>query len=140
MFGSHCVKSWSSTQQVIATSSGEAEYYGMVKGASNGFGISGMLRDSGVNIGVAILTDSSAAKGIASRRGLGKVRHIELAQLWLQDQVARGRVRIEKIRGEDNFADSLTKHASPERISQTMRCASQQFVRGRHEIMPKVAE
>ena len=140
MFGSHCVKSWSSTQQVIATSSGEAEYYGMVKGASNGFGISGMLRDSGVNIGVAILTDSSAAKGIASRRGLGKVRHIELAQLWLQDQVARGRVRIEKLRGEDNFADSLTKHSSPERICQTMRCSSQQFARGRHEIMPRVAE
>ena len=140
MFGSHCIKSWASTQQVIATSSGEAEYYGMVKGASNGFGISGMLRDSGVDIGVTIRTDSSAAKGIASRRGLGKVRHIELAQLWLQDQVARGRVRIEKIRGEDNFADSLTKHASPERILQTMRCASQQFARGRHEIMPNVAE
>ena len=90
MFGNHCIKSWASTQQVIATSSGEAEYYGMVKGASNGFGISGMLRDSGVDIGVTIRTDSSAAKGIASRRGLGKVRHIELAQLWLQDQVARG--------------------------------------------------
>ena len=31
MFGSHLIKSWSSTQNVIALSSGEAEYYGLVK-------------------------------------------------------------------------------------------------------------
>ena len=29
--GRHAVESWSATQAVIATSSGEAEYYGMVK-------------------------------------------------------------------------------------------------------------
>ena len=29
--GSHVVKTWSTTQSVIALSSGEAEYYGMVK-------------------------------------------------------------------------------------------------------------
>ena len=30
LFGGHAVKSWSSTQAVIALSSGEAEYYGLV--------------------------------------------------------------------------------------------------------------
>ena len=34
--GRHVVKSWSSTQKVISLSSGEAEYYGMVTGYSNG--------------------------------------------------------------------------------------------------------
>ena len=77
MLGTHCIKTWSTNQQVVATSSGEAEYYGMVKGASNGLGIQGMLHDSGVILGITLYTDSSAAKGIASRRGLGKVRHIE---------------------------------------------------------------
>ena len=33
LLGNHAVKSWSSTQAVIALSSGEAEYYGLVKGA-----------------------------------------------------------------------------------------------------------
>ena len=140
MFGTHCIKTWSTNQQVVATSSGEAEYYGMVKGASNGLGIQGMLRDSGVILGITLCTDSSAAKGIASRRGLGKVRHIELAELWLQDQVARGKIKIEKIRGEDNFSDSLTKHSNPERISQTLRNTYQRLVRGRHAIMPTVAK
>ena len=34
MLGQHMVKSWSNTQSVLALSSGEAEYYGMVRGAS----------------------------------------------------------------------------------------------------------
>ena len=39
-----------------------------------------------------VIIDSSAAKGIASRRGLGKVRHIEVHQLWLQDKVQKKEV------------------------------------------------
>ena len=34
MFGSHFAKSWSSSQGVVALSSGEAEFYGIAKGAS----------------------------------------------------------------------------------------------------------
>ena len=140
MHGNHNIKTWSSTQQVIALSSGEAEYYGMVKGAGNTLGIAGMFKDMGVQYGVVLYTDSSAAKGISSRRGLGKVRHIELNQLWLQDQVARGKVSVRKIRGEDNISDSLTKHSNQERIKQTMMGVLQKVVHGRHEIMPEVAK
>ena len=39
MLGQHMIKSWSSTQSVIALSSGEAEYYSMVKGGSIGLGV-----------------------------------------------------------------------------------------------------
>ena len=121
-------------------SSGEAEYYGLVKGASIALGLKGMLIDVGVQIDhVVLCTDASAAKGIASRRGLGKVRHIELAELWLQDQVARGRVRISKVSGDENFSDSLKKIANPERISQTLHCTNQVCAAGRHAIMPQLA-
>ena len=88
MSGSHAVKSWSTTQQVIALSSGEAEYYSMVRGGSMGLGINAIAEDMGVSLRVIVVkTDASAAKGIASRRGLGKVRHIDVSQLWLQDRV-----------------------------------------------------
>ena len=139
MLGSHCIKTWSVNQQVIAMSSGEAEYYGMVKGASNALGIAGMLKDIGLNLAINLHTDSSAAKGIASRRGLGKVRHIELCELWLQDQVARGKIIVHKISGADNFSDSLTKSATSERITQSMSMTSHEFRMGRHDIMPKLA-
>ena len=48
--GTHIVKHWSSTQATIALSSGEAEYYGMVKGASVALGIRSMLADLGVDV------------------------------------------------------------------------------------------
>ena len=139
MLGEHCIKTLSLNQQVIAISSGEAEYYGMVKGASNALGISAMLKDAGLDFGIELETDASAATGIASRRGLGRVRHIELAYLWLQDQVARNKISIRKIRGEGNFSDSLTKHSSPDRIAQTVRFTNQEFVNGRREIMPNTS-
>ena len=37
--GNHTLKSYSTTQTVVAQSSGEAEYYGLTKGASVGVGI-----------------------------------------------------------------------------------------------------
>ena len=102
-------------------------------------GIASMFQDMGVQYSITLFTDSSAAKGMSSRRGLGKVRHIELNQLWLQDQVARGKISVRKIRGEDNFSDSLTKHSNPERIQQTMRGTLNKIIEGRHAIMPNVA-
>ena len=64
----------------------------------------------------------------------------DLNQLWLQDQVARGKVSVRKRKGEDNISDSLTKHSSQDRIKQTMDGASQRIVPGRHRIMPEVAK
>ena len=56
---------------------------------------------------------SSAAKGIASRKGLGKVRRIDVNQMWLQDNVHEGIIIIvSKIAGTHNQADILTKHVT----------------------------
>ena len=137
--GEHRTRAWSSNQAVVALSSGEAEFYGIVKGASNALGIAGVLSDLGVNLHVAVSTDSSAAKGIANRRGLGKVRHIELSELWVQDQIAKGQITVYKIDGSENSSDSLTKHSCGERIAQTMSHCNQFIAPGRHNIMPEVA-
>eukprot|EP00969_Alexandrium_andersonii_P295470 13060629-Alexandrium_andersonii.AAC.1 len=61
--GGRVLKAWGSTQSVIATSSGEAEYYGMVKGASQAVGIQAILGGLGAKTGTRVGTDSSAAKG-----------------------------------------------------------------------------
>ena len=50
MLGTHLIKGWSSTQSVIALSSGEAEFYGIVKGASVGLGIKSLLSDLGIQL------------------------------------------------------------------------------------------
>ena len=137
MFGNHAVKSWSATQQVIALSSGEAEYYSMVRGGSMGSGIRAMARDLGVSIGVNVKTDASAAKGIASRKGLGKVRHIDVSPLWLQDKVSKGEIVIEKVSTHVNLADATTKHVDSGKLNSHMNAVGRIIVQMRHEFMPE---
>ena len=84
MLGKHVIRTWSATQRVIALSSGEAEFYGMVKGGAEAMGTRSILEDLGIARKIRLSEDSSAAKGIADRTGLGKVRHIEVNQLWIQ--------------------------------------------------------
>ena len=48
MVGDLCVKAWSTTQKVVALSSGEAEYYAAVKGASEGLGFLAGFADLGM--------------------------------------------------------------------------------------------
>ena len=95
-------------------SSGEAEYYAAVKGASEGLGFQAACADLGMweerPVAVKVLTDSSACKGICQRTGLGKIRHIDVALLWLQDMVRRGKISMRKIPGDSNPADLMTKY------------------------------
>ena len=103
------MRSWSSTQATVAMSSGEAEYYAMVKAASEALGIQTLAADLGWHWKVRLWVDSPAAKSIASRTGLGRVRHLEVRFLWLQEVVRKGRIALRKIPGEKNPADILTK-------------------------------
>ena len=110
MLGGCCVKSWSSTQLLIATSSAEAEYYGIVKAASVGLGIQAMLADVGFKLDLEVITDASAAKAIASRLGLGKTRHIAVDYFWVQEFVKCGDLAIKTCWGGESPADFLNKH------------------------------
>ena len=57
-----------------------------------------------------LYTDSSAAMGVCSRKGIGKVRHLDTNLLWIQDKLKQGTFVIKKIHGEKNPADLFTKH------------------------------
>ena len=110
MIGKHCIRTWSSTQPSVTLSSGEAEFYGLVKAAGAGLGHQSLLRDMGLSLPVCVWTDSSAALGIATRSGLGKLRHLETHMLWVQEKVRVGAVAVRKVRGDVNPADLFTKH------------------------------
>jgi hypothetical protein len=103
------VKTWSSTQATVAQSSGEAEYYAIVRAAMEAIGLKSIMEDLGWQASIRLWVDSSAAKSIASRVGLGRVRHLEVKFLWLQQTVKDKRVSIHKVRGDSNPADALTK-------------------------------
>ena len=136
MWGSHLIKSWSSTQSVIALSSGEAEYYGIVKGASVGLGLQSVLKGFEIESEITVKSDATAAIAIASRRGLGKVRHIEVCQLWLQERVRRGDIMVVKVGTHENVADALTKYVGRSTMNMHLEVTGQSPKAGRHALAP----
>ena len=72
-------------------------------------------------------TDSSAAKAVANRRGLGKLRHVELKWLWVQDMVKEGRVKLKTVRGDENVADHLTKPKTRADIEELLKTVGAEF-------------
>ncbi len=139
MIGGCCVKSWSSTQSLIATSSAEAEYYGIFKAASVGLGVQAMLVDLGYQFNLKVITDASAAKAIASRQGLGKTRHIAVHYLWVQQRVKNGDFVVEKCWGGENPADLLTKYLTKSVMSKNMELFGLKICEGRAASAPEVS-
>ena len=110
MHGAHTIKHWSNTQSTVALSSAEAELGGICRGASTGLGLQAIAKDLGLRWDLVVHTDASAAIGICKRRGLGKVRHLAVADLWVQDRIRKKDFEIRKIAGVDNPADLMTKN------------------------------
>ena len=82
-----CLKTWSTNQAVRPISSGEAEYYAALKGASMALGFRSMAADLGEDVKIVLRSDSSAALEIVGRQGLEKLRRLETGFLWLQDML-----------------------------------------------------
>ena len=138
MLGRHTVKTWSSTQASVSLSSGEAEFVGVVRGAGMGLGFQSLMADLGCQLPVRVWCDSSAAIGICSRQGLGKLRHLDTHTLWVQQAVRSGKIDLRKIRGEQNPADLFTKHlTSRERLSALVRIAGGVYRSGRSDSAPQ---
>ena len=85
-------------------------------------------------------SDASAAIGIANRIGIGKVRHIEVNQLWLQDKVAKKELIIEKVPAEGNLVDALTKPVKAETIRKHIEGIGAEVRNDRHRLAPKVVQ
>ena len=109
--GKSMLKSWSSTQTIIALSSGEAELYALMKVAVQVLGTIAMASDFDFVCSGKVRTDSTAAIGIVSRTGLGgRSRHVRVQYLWIQEAVKRGEFALEKVLTDYNVADLMTKY------------------------------
>eukprot|EP00435_Cladocopium_sp_Y103_P039764 s3333_g10.t1 len=117
-FGVHLIETSCARQTVVALSSGEAEFYSLTRGGAAGLMSKQIWAGLGYgNLDLILDTDSTAAKGIASRVGVGKLKHLDIKELWLQDHVRSGKLRIRKVDTDVNWADLATKSLSGQRIS-----------------------
>ena len=140
MNGAHLIKSYSRTQSNIALSSAEAELYAMVSAASEGLGLAAMIQDYGRIVEPHLKVDATAAIGIAQRKGLGKLRHLDTQSLWIQDAVRRRRVRLEKVLGTEKPSDLPTKHLDAKTIEKYMTKTGVVALEGRAGTAPEMAQ
>jgi len=138
MRGSHCIRTWSTTQAIIALSSGEAEYYGLTKSVCVALGLKALFRDYRYNISLNILTDSTAAKGIAARRGLGKLRHMDMQYLWIQEKLQAKMFKLKKVHGKHNSGDAMAKFLNESTMIDHMQRMSMVYSGGRSIVAPSL--
>ena len=99
------------TQSVIAQSSCEAECIAATAATSEAKYIQALFLACGQRVNIHLRPDSSGAIGAASRRGLQRLRHLDVRFLWLQAETENKNVRISKVPGPEKVAVANTKPA-----------------------------
>ena len=93
----------------------------IVKGSATALGVRSLLEDLGVgSMPIRLQTDATTGKSIATRRGLGKTRHIALHLLWVQQRVQNGEIEVCKVSTQNNLSDLFTKHHPATRLKSLM--------------------
>ena len=109
MLGGAYIKSWSKEQSHTALSSGEAELYAANYGAAQALGVQTMMAEFGWHTSIELQVDANATIGMLHRHGFGKVRHVQVQDLWLQQKVRSKQIILRKVAGTENAADIGTK-------------------------------
>ena len=137
-YNGHAVKHSCNLLQTIGLSSAENEYYAISAGACTGLGVQSLLKDWGLHEDLVVETDASAALSFASRRGLGKLKHIQTRYLWTQERIAAKHLKVRKVHTKRNHSDLLTKPLTAAEINRHMAGMSQEFREGRAQSGKKV--
>ncbi|CAE7251708.1 unnamed protein product [Symbiodinium sp. CCMP2592] len=135
--GKAVIKATAKGQAVIALSSGEAEYYGLISTTSACLGEQAMLADWGINCPVVINMDATTGISIGSRRGLGRVKHIHTCFLWVQEVIDSGRVKLKKVPTGEMLADLMTKPLDAKLIQKFLQGMGYNSRSGRHPLALK---
>ena len=138
MLGKHVIKTYSRQQKTVALSSAEAEPHAMVAASAEAIGLVHLFKDLGCTLEGEVYADSSAALGIAQRSGMGKVRHLRVQALWVQEVRCNRRLKYRKVLGSRNPADVLTKHVPRELLDTHARTLGVEFGEGRAESAPTI--
>ena len=58
---------------------------------------------------------------MCKRKGLGKVHHLAISDLWIQERVRSREIELLKVLGIDNPADVLTKYVERSTMEKAMQ-------------------
>ena len=94
------------------------------------------MQEFGIDTQLKIKGDAIAAMGMVKRQGLGRVRHLAVADLWIQQQAKEGSAKYEKLPGKDNTSDIMTKAVESDVLERHMKALGFEYREGRHASTP----
>ena len=103
------LSAWSRIQQSVSLSSAEAEFYAPTTGISEGMVTKHLLKELGLEVTLVNHVDSQSAKVWASKRGLGRMKHVMLQCMFVQDVVEKKQTTRAYVNTNSNKADLMTK-------------------------------
>ena len=99
-----------------------AEYYTMYLSAEELLHLRAILKHFGFHVNTTLLCDLVAARGIAQRSGLGKVKELAISTLWPQQTVKNRGLQVKSVTSKANKSHCSTKDL-PEALLRAMRAA-----------------
>ena len=126
--GESTLETSSTTQGVIALSSGEVEFYASARAAACGLQLKHFFKEVQFPVELRVWSDSTASRGMMSRHGSGRVKHLEIRSLWTQEALERGDFTIHKSKTEENVADIGTNTLPGDRIEKLITALGMAFL------------
>ena len=97
----------------------------VVRATTEAIGLTQLAASWGISLSASVHVDSSAALAVVSRQGNGRLRHVRIGHLWIQEVASSEEVRFAKVRGYSNPADCLTKHLPAVHMAELLAALSQ---------------
>ena len=120
-FGGCLLYSASRTQRLVSSSSAEAEVYACSSGAADSLLLAKLLSWlSGRETKIHLYTDSSGARGILQKHGVGRLRHLSCRILWLQNLIGVAAIKLSAVSGSTSPADLSTNCLAANRLRSLM--------------------
>ena len=97
---------------MVTLSSTESEYIALCSGVQGCIGLKMVLQDIGIIMDkILVMEDNQGAQHLAQSKAVTqRLRHIEIKNHWLQDQVASGGVHVQYLPTNEMVADHFTKN------------------------------
>ena len=99
-----------------------------------------MCRDLDYQPTITLYTDAIAAIGIARRRGIGRIRHLDTEDLWIHEKCRTNEIDLQKIDGKNNPADLFTKHLGRSDMQTHLQFLGVEHTSGRADAAPKLVD
>ena len=103
---------------------------------AQGLGLQALARDLGFEVALTLHSDATAAVGIARRRGMGKIQHLDCTDLWIQEKIRSKFVGLEKVPGAENPADIITKYVDHSIWTSALKRLNMKFMEVRPACAP----